>query len=164
MQIYASTVKYPNSGSVSRQLTRYHRELLDFLKNNNELRNYERVDVMLGVVSSIAVKNPKYYNIAMAVASLLVSATNKADQLDLVKRLLTKFDKIPNTGLLDIWVQCIAYPIDDSRTFNEELTKAVNENAVADNRIWNVEWLKDPMKSVVVETKIVDVTILKKHS
>ena len=163
MQMYASIARHPNSGSVSRQLTQYHRELLSFLDDKNSLREYERADVMLGIVSSIAVKNPKYYNIAMAVASLLVRGAEESQRQGLVGRLLAKFDKIPNTGLLDIWVQRISYPIDVDKSFNEELTKVVNELEVADNsNVWNVDWLKDQMKKVVVETKVVDVAILKK--
>ena len=163
IQIYATTLKHPNSGKTSRQLSVFHQELLEYLDAGNHLRHYEKAEVMLSVVVSIATKNPKYYSIAMAVASLLVRAAPESRRGLLIERILEKFERVPNTGMLDLWVQRVSYPINPLHTFDEVLTLATNEDGYTDNSlIWNIDWLKPVMRDVVRDTKVVDTAILQR--
>lgn len=162
MQIYATLLKHPNSGKASRQLNAFHQELLGYIDGGSSLRHYEKPEVMLSIVVSIAMKNPKYYNIAMAVASLLIRAAPESRRGLLVERLLDKFVSTPNTGLLDMWVQRVSYPIDPSRPFSEPLTAIVDEDGYVDNSsIWNIDWLKPAMKELIRDTKLVNPETLK---
>lgn len=161
MQIYAASYKYPNSGMVSRQLNMFHEELLDYLDKGKSLRHYEKPEVMLSIVVNMAIKNPKYYNMAMAVASLTIRGAGESRRGLLVQKILDKFKIIPNTGLLDIWLQRVSYSIDPDLQFNELLTRSVSERAYIDNSIiWCIDWLKDDIMKTVRDTSIVDVDIL----
>ncbi|AJA06647.1 hypothetical protein TM7x_03560 [Candidatus Nanosynbacter lyticus] len=161
MQIYAASYKYPNSGMVSRQLNMFHEELLDYLDQGKSLRHYEKPEVMLSIVVNMAIKNPKYYNMAMAVASLTIRGAGESRRGLLVQKILDKFKIIPNTGLLDIWLQRVSYSIDPDLQFNELLTRSVSERAYIDNSIiWCIDWLKDDIMKTVRDTSIVDVDIL----
>lgn len=163
MQIYASTLKHSNSGKTSRQLTQFHKELLEYIDNGKKLRHYERADVMLSIITNIAVRNPRYYSTAMAVASLIVQAAGESQRGLLVEKILARFANIPNTGLLDLWVQRVSYAIDPLHQFTELLTRVVNEDSYVDNSIiWNLDWLKPEMRNVIRDTRMVDVSTLKK--
>jgi len=162
IQIYATTLKHPNSGKTSRQLSAFHMELLEYLDSNHCLRHYEKAEVMLSVIVNIAIKNPKYYNMAMAVASLLIRAAQPSVRGLLVEKILGRFDNVANTGLLDLWMQRVSYSIDPLHTFNEPLTLVVNEDDYSDNsNVWNIDWLKKSMRDIVRDTKLVDVSYLK---
>lgn len=162
IQVYSTTLKHPNSGKTSRQLNVFHSELLEYLDAGSHLRHYEKAEVMLSVVINIAMKNPKYYNIAMAVASLLIRAAGENRRGLLVEKVLKKFEGVPNTGLLDLWVQRVSYPIDPSHVFGEKLTSVVNEDDYVDNTlVWNIEWLKPAMRDIIRDTKLVDTELLK---
>jgi len=161
MQIYAASYKYPNSGMVSRQLNMFHEELLDYLDKGKSLRHYESPEVMLSIVVNMAIKNPKYYNMAMAVASLTVRGARESRRGLLVQKVIDKFKIIPNTGLLDIWLQRVYYSIDPNFQFNELLTRSVSEREYTDNSIiWCIDWLKDDMMKVVRDTRIVNIDML----
>jgi len=163
MQIYASTHKHPNSGKTSRQLTQFHKELLEYVELGNSLRHYERADVMMSIVTNIALRNPRYYNVAMAVASVIVRAASGGQRKQLLKKTLRKFDNTPNTGLLDIWVQRISYAIDPDKKFDEPLTDTINGGANVDNgAIWNTDWLKPILRDLIKNTSLVDVAALHK--
>lgn len=163
MQIYASTLKHPNSGKVSRQLSSFHQELLEYIDSGRSLRHYERADVMLSIVVNIAIKSPRYYNMAMAVASLMIKAAKDSKRGMFVERIVDKFSATPNTGLLDVWVQRLAYPILPNNTYNEQLTRIVNEDNYVDNGVvWNIKWLKPGMRELVRDTKVINERLLKK--
>lgn len=160
IQIYAVTLKHPNTGKTSRQLGAFHQELIEHLDGGQHLRNYEKPEVMLSVVVSIAMKNPRYYNMAMAVSSLLVRAADKSRRGLLVEKLLNKFSQTPNTGLLDVWAQRVSYPIDPTLPFTETLTSVVSEEYTDNSVIWNIEWLKPAMGDIIKSTKLVDIAVL----
>lgn len=163
IQIYATLLKHPNSGKTSRQLSTFHKELLEHLDEGRNLRHYEKPEVMLSVIINIATKNPKYYNMAMAVASLLIRTAPESRRGLLVERVLGKFEGVPNTGLLDLWVQRVSYPTDPSHGFDEMLTLVVNEESYTDNSlVWNIDWLKPAMRNIVRDTKLVDVAVLRR--
>lgn len=121
----------------------------------------KKPEVMLSIVVNMAIKNPKYYNMAMAVASLTIRGAGESRRGLLVQKILDKFKIIPNTGLLDIWLQRVSYSIDPDLQFNELLTRSVSERAYIDNSIiWCIDWLKDDIMKTVRDTSIVDVDIL----
>lgn len=162
IQIYATILKHPNSGKTPRQLGDFHQQLLEYLDEGHSLRHYEKVEVMLSIVVNIAIKNPKYYNITMAVASLLIRAAGESRRGLLVERVIDKFAEVPNTGLLDLWIQRVSYPIDPLHKFDESLTSVVDESDYTDNsNVWNIDWLKPAMRDIVRDTKLVKGSLLK---
>lgn len=113
---------YPNSGSVSKLLSKFYKQL-----SKRESIKEDR-EVLVSIVTDIAVKSPRTYSIVAAILSKLVELehNNKKKKVMLLS-IYNKMKHIPNNGLLQIWLQRIAYPINkDLFSFDEPLCSVVN--------------------------------------
>lgn len=163
MQIYATLHLHPNSGKSVRQLNTYHDKLLKHKDEDKKLRPYEKPDVMLSVITNLAIRNPKCYNWCAAIQSILLEYCTVARRKTVLNKIIKKFDAVPNTGLLDIWLQRITYPHDPNRAFVESMTEVVTLDAYPGNsQLWKSSWLVDSMKDIVLKTPIIDKNELRK--
>ena len=158
MQIYVTTLKHPNAGKTSRQLNVFHDELLKYKNSGKSLRHYENPEGMLSIVVNIALKNPKYYNLCAAVASILVDYAPEHRRGLLIDKIQRKFKNTPNTGMLDIWLQRISYKIDPAIIYIEPLTDLLppHNDPYNNSNLWESTWLKQEIKDIINTTPIID--------
>lgn len=163
LQIYATISKHPNSGKAARQLNYFHHRLYERYSSKKKLEKYENVDVMLGIVTNIAISNPKYYAWSVAIISILLSYSADSKQKALASKIVKKFEAIPNTGLLDIWLQRVTFPRFPGRVFKESFCQLVTLGAYPGNDIlWSSEWLQEPrLKEIIRNTRIIDANQLR---
>ncbi|OAV71632.1 Reverse transcriptase (RNA-dependent DNA polymerase) [Bacteroidales bacterium Barb4] len=106
MVIHSLAERYPNSGSVVKLLMKFHRKIECRRKITNE-----NIKVLISIIVDIMYKNPRTYPVCTAILSkfldLMSTPEEKKDIFTLIKK---RFESIPNTGLLDVWLQRIAYP------------------------------------------------------
>jgi RNA-directed DNA polymerase len=99
--------KFTNSGSLNKALSKFFNRL----KKTTETK--QNIKVLISILVDIAYKNPRTYPICSAILSkfliLLNTSIERAEILELITK---KFDKIPNTGHLQIWLQRITLKID----------------------------------------------------
>ena len=99
------------------------------------------------------------YPFAVAILSLLLTFIEQENQKTIIiDKILRKFEKIPNTGHLKIWLQRITLGFKSTYSFDELLCKLVKGESV---QIWNNSWLKDTLKDVISADKIVNREALK---
>lgn len=163
MQIYASLSKHPNSGQAARLLRSYHSKLLQFQNKGGKLQPYEKPLVLIATISNMAITNPKYYNWCAAILSIFLEYVPRSRRKLIANKVLRKFVRVPNTGILDIWLQRVIYPSDPTKNYNEPLTKVVVIGSYPGNDgIWPSSWLTPTMKAILKDTPIVDKSSLKK--
>jgi hypothetical protein len=63
------------------------------------------------------------------------------------------FQKIPNTGYLQLWMQRITFNINNEEKYEETLCKVVNNEEV---NIWNSDWLSPNFQKIIQKTSIID--------
>lgn len=157
IQIYATLAKHPNTGKAARQLNTYHSTLFKHKSNGEKLRKFEKPEPMLSVIVNMAIKNPKYYNLCMAIMSLLIDYCAPSKRLTLINKVKKKFDAIPNTGILDIWLQRVAYKVNPNINYREKLTHLLQSSSTyPGNTFWNCNWLKPTMQDIVIDTPIIN--------
>lgn len=157
LQIYASAVQAPNSGYVARALTKYY----DLIDKNKKLSDYDNPLSMLGIAVNLALKNQKSYQWCMAVVSKILDYCEPEDRLAIIEDVRRKFDRLPNTGLLDIWLQRISYKIDPTLEYAEnKLTLLVRKQTYPGNHFWQCSWLRSDIRDIVLNTPIVESTVL----
>ncbi|MDR3612997.1 MAG: RNA-directed DNA polymerase [Candidatus Obscuribacterales bacterium] len=140
--------KFPNSGSLASALNAYHHRLLRFNKTK------EAILPLISISLDIALHNPKTYSITAAVLSKLLSMLGGDDQKRAVmQKIEKKFSQIPNIGHLQIWLQRITLIFDKEWNFPEPLCQAVAGQPAA---IWNSDWLKGDIASLMDAEKIID--------
>jgi hypothetical protein len=146
--IHSLSEKYPNSGSLSKALDRFYKKISRFTKPIND------VLVLISMIVDIAYKNPRTYPMASAILSKLLSFEVKSEiRNKILNSIKTKFDKIPNTGHLQIWLQRITLKSDPEKEYDEILCQKVNDSSI---RLWNSDWLSKSLREHINKFKIVD--------
>ncbi len=159
IQIYATSSAHPNSGKVARQLSGFYDAIRNLKKVNEQ---YDDLEVMISITTNLAIQNPKTYQWSMAILSKLIALLDKTKKNDIISAIQTKFERIPNTGLLDVWLQRLTYKIDNKIEYQEPLTRLVGASPYPGNIIWNSDWLKSDFEKIVTSTPIVSSMALEK--
>lgn len=71
---------------------------------------------------------------------------------------MKRFEQIPHTGHLQIWLQRVTFPISKSYDYEERLCKYVIAEGELQN-LWNFEWLNQSLSQlmkIIEKSKIVD--------
>ena len=158
LQIYATIKRHPNSGKVVRQLNLFHEKLFDRHERHDKLASYENAEVMMSMIVNIAIRNPKYYNWSVAIISILLEYTAKSKRKPIASKIVKRFESVPNTGLLDIWLQRVTFSSHPERNYNEPFCKLVTTKKYPGNdHIWSSDWLAEAnIKAIIRKTPIVN--------
>lgn len=144
--------KHPNSGSLSKALNKYYNRIQKIEETNNN------IPVLISILVDIAYKNPRTYPVASAILSKLLSLISDNDvQTTIINQIMEKFDKIPNTGHIQLWLQRVTIKINREQSYKELLCQKVNDLSIC---IWNSEWLNDELREIIEEEPIIDEEII----
>ena len=150
--IHELSSKFPNSGSLIKVLTIFFNRI----KGVKEYKG--NIEVLISILVDIAYKNPKTYPIASAILSKLLSLIDSVEiQNKILNVIIKKFEKIPNTGHIKIWLQRITIKIDRNRIFDEPLCDKVNDVSI---KIWNSDWLNTEFQELLAKTTIIDEKVI----
>ena len=86
----------------------------------------------------MAHKNPRTYSYVAAILSMLISFEEHCGHEELLNKIINKFNRIPYTSHLLIWMQRVALGIGCAIDFKEPLCKLASREEV---RVWNSDWL-----------------------
>jgi len=150
MRIYMLSKRYPNSGLIAKKLT-------DFYDRISRTKTIKRLDyeVAVAIVTMIAYYSPKYMSQTASIVSLLIDRSeNSLDRESVINKIINKFSDIPNTELIDIWLQRIT-SVEDifTHTFASEITKVAigkSDNSV----LWNSNWLSKANRDLINNAQI----------
>jgi RNA-directed DNA polymerase len=150
--IHILSDKFPNSGSLSKALTDFYRRV------KNITTSKENIPVLISILVDIALKNPRTYSISSAILSKFLSLVeSKEVQNQILNSIVARFNKIPNVGHLEVWLQRVVLKTDRQRDFDEKLCKKVNDPTI---HLWNSEWLNKNLRDLIENESIVDEEIL----
>lgn len=144
---------YPNSGQVNKQLN-----LIDSVINEENIRcDYE---LCIALLVDIALRSPTSYDIVASLLSKFLCKIPSYRKKELIRNIWAKFDQIPNTHMLDIWLQRIALKIELKKEVSSPLCKIAEGE---DENIWNSEWINsDEIKKIInSRNNLFDKSILK---
>lgn len=145
--------KYPNSGSLAKALREYSKKIAR--KRNNSRNN---IILLISVIVDIAYNNPRTYPETAAILSKLISFIDENHKkIEIFNKIKRRFDNIPNTGHLQLWLQRITITLDKNYNYSEGLCGLV---ANEDVQIWNVEWLNKSLGNIINSKKIIDRKII----
>jgi RNA-directed DNA polymerase len=154
LRIYALSKKYPNAGLIATELSRYY----DRISRAKHLKHFDH-EVITSIVTLIAYFSPRYIPQAAAVVSkILEDLDTESVKNDLIKRIHKRFSGIPNTGLIDVWLQRIAAPAKVSLGLSSPITDVAiskKDNTV----IWNSDWLDSIVAETINKTNISSLSI-----
>ena len=150
--IYQLSVLYPNSGSLEKSLQDYCKRLQN-TKNINC-----KSSVLISIIVDIAFKSPRTYPISAAIIRKLIDFID--DKEDVLNKIFKRFDEIPYTEYLEIWLQRLTLTpslkevLHNKRAYKSEICKLVDKKKAC---IWNSEWVLDKdIKNEVDKQDIID--------
>ena len=147
--IHEHSIKFPNAGSLLKPLN----SVLEGISGSTI-----DTDVMLSIIVDIAYRNPRTYPVCVAIMAKLLLDCDALKRQKYGEEILNKFNDLPNTEHLNIWLQRILYPLGINLQYSQKLTKIVQgENLLP----WNFEWISDSgLKTKIMREKIIDTTEL----
>lgn len=155
-ELYAISLfaqNFPNSGTVVKLLKEYYDKIAGLSKK--DIKN--NIKVLISIATDIAYKNPRTYPIVSAILSKLIDFISKTEKDQVIRRILNKFKKLPNTGIMQLWLQRITIKTDGSFDYSEKLCKKVVDKSVF---VWNSDWLNANLKNVINWYNLVDKKVL----
>ncbi len=161
--IHTHSLEFPNSGSVVRSLSEFYCELQN--TTDEKLKPpYANPLILISITTDIAIRNPRTYPICSAIISVLLSKLADEKKSDVLKSIHQRFERIPNTGFMDIWLQRISLKAKVKFDYKEKLKFDYKEklcglaaaNNIRNGQIWNCDWItsNDRLKRKVIDTPI----------
>lgn len=149
--IHTLAEKHPNSGSLSTALTKFLEDEVYPI----QLFQEENSKVLVSILVDIAFKNPRTYPVITAILSKILSLELRTETIvEILKSIENKFDKIPNVGHLQIWLQRLTIKTDRNKQYTEKLCQKVIKS---NTDIWNMSWLNNQtIKDVILNNPIIN--------
>ena len=131
--LYRHASQFPNCGSLMQPLTDLHKAMPDMFLGSDA-----QIKASLSVVVELAYRNPKCYQMCMAIVAELLQHFAPGERRNLAVAILEKFNHLPNCGYLQLWLQRILVPCKISLDYPERLCMEVSGST---GRVWNSDWL-----------------------
>lgn len=143
--------KFPNSGSVAIALDELDQKLEKAINGKQPIK--ENIEVLISIVVAIMYKNPRVYPVATSMLSkLIASIKNTHNQISMIKKIIVKFNRVPNVGHLELWLQRMTLKV-VTQIYDEKLCKRVNDPSI---EIWNSSWVSKRIRNLIQKTEIID--------
>ena len=169
--IYDLSLRFPNCGSLFKSMKFFHKKIYEIYNAYRlyklydphripELYKYGKVDEniapLISIVTDIAHKNPRTYPYSAAIISVLLNfEEDSKKRRNLLGDVIDRFQDLPNTGHLNIWMQRVALGIGCYEDFDENLCKLAN-NHKENVKIWNNFWLDKGLRDKIDISSIID--------
>jgi hypothetical protein len=159
IQLYVLGKEYPNSGTLYKE-TRYFLDWIQNKESSEDGLKIDNPDVLISLLVNLAYYNPRLFALVTASLSFLIPKIESIEeQKALLIKIRDKFNQLPNTTYLNIWLQRITLKVDPTITYSGKLCEKVLDNSVP---IWNSDWLNPKIKKLVEETEIIASDVIKK--
>lgn len=147
--IHSLGEKHPNSGSLSKALDKFLNRVYPL-----KLFKEENSKVLVSILVDIAYNNPRTYPTVTAIlSSILALETDKKVVKEILGAIEKKFDKIPNIGYLQVWLQRLTLKSNPDKKYDGKLCKVVSDSNI---KIWNIDWLPVKIQSSFSQKPIIN--------
>ncbi len=152
--IYKFTKSFPNSGAIFAALNDLYKKIKKENKNKNK-KNSENKNILISIIVQIMFENPKIIKTGIGLISLILDGEDKNNTKLIIGKIIKKFSVIPNTDLLDIFLQRLSLKVDKKYPYSAKLTKQLYVDDC--NKIWNMEWVEDKkIANIIKNASIID--------
>lgn len=145
--IHQFSKKHSNTGTLSKLLTIFAQRL------DAKTNKCDDAVSLISIFTDIALLSPKIYKIVLAIISRLIEKIpTTAKREHIVKDIYKKFQRFPNIGEVQIWLQRITYDLRHQIAYTEDICKIVNNEPNV--KLWNNDWVADKYKVAFPQHKI----------
>lgn len=130
--------RFPNCGQLMPALKEFYENRIVNLESN--YRVIGDVKQLISITTSIMMKNPRTIQNCVAIIHKLLEFIEDTEKHhEIINLILKKYEKLPNTDLVEIWIQNISVRTNREKEYKNLLCqKVADENRV----LWRSSWLK----------------------
>ncbi|CAG4927387.1 RNA-directed DNA polymerase [Acidithrix sp. C25] len=152
LQIYELGRSYPNAGTIKTRLTKLYGIAKERHYKNQK---YE----LLSILVNIAFDSPDCFPMVAAFISSIVGTLNIEAKKTAMERIWRKLSLLPNSGLVEIWLQRVMLSNSSDHDFKEDICRKVTDNEVA---LYQCGWIADQsIRDIIVNAELIDTKILR---
>ncbi len=141
-------IDYPNCGSLTVLLTSFYHEQI-----KNLTRKPHNMEQIISIIVDIMLKNPRTYSISIAILSKIFEFVSSNTKFIIIEKIIKKFNVIPNTDYLDIWLQRLT--ILDKK--DKEYSTLLCQKIYSSNNIWESSWLNYTLdESLIIDNEKIE--------
>jgi hypothetical protein len=159
LQLYVLGEQFPNSGTLYKEVKHF----LDWLqkreeptekKESEEKKEIKNPDILISILINLAYNNPRLYPLVTGSISYLITKIEDAEyQKGIIVKIKNKFNQLPNTDYLDVWLQRLTLKIDIDVNYSGKLCEKVIDNSAT---VWNSNWLNPKFKKLIENSSIIN--------
>jgi RNA-directed DNA polymerase len=165
MQILHISEKFPNCGTLPKELNDFCRKIERLVKSESNFNKKNNAQVLISLILELSIKNPKIIPVCSAILSILIKTfEGKKEQEDFINKVNKKFGEYQNTSFNQLWLQRISFKIDDKTKYNEKLCQVVANKEFNLCNLWCLGCPKilKPLISRIEKISIIDRDYLEK--
>ncbi len=137
-------ILYPNSGTLEKRLWK----ILEIVKDKNF---YLQEKVVVSILVDIAYNNPNTVPRVAALISNCIARLDKIKQVEFIHLIQSKICKLPNAGLLEIWIQRMAINYKIKFSFEEKICHIVYGKS---ENLFDVNWIDNKSIKTLITSNI----------
>lgn len=138
LQIKLLGDKFPNCGQLKKVLSEFYKERI--CKLNPVKNQVDDIPQLISIIVSIMIKNPNTVEISATILAKLFEFVESDEIPNFIDRVLKKYQSLPNSGFVEIWLQRISLTVNRSKDYDNKICKKIKDgNSV---KLWNSNWLK----------------------
>lgn len=148
LQINMFAEKFPNSGSLKTALTDFYKYIYKLKSKPNDIHQ------LISITTNIMERNPNVIEYCVAILSKILTHLSIDEKVKIVESIKGKFDFLPNTEFVEIWLQRLTLPYNRSIKYNSKLCKKVCDPKFVN--IWKSNWIAQTFEEnlIIDEEKI----------
>lgn len=132
LEILYLSKKFPNCGQLNKALS-------DFEKRVQKQENIQDVYVITSILITIMIENPRTIAIIIGILSKVISGVDKETQKDIIEKIYSKYQNVPNNEYIEIWMQRLILPINLDKEFKSNLCNLVSVKNGQGIKIFNCD-------------------------
>lgn len=144
---------YPNSGSLTAALSDFRKEI------ETSKEPHVRNDILLAILTDIMLKNPRIYATSASIISKLLSYEDDRDACTYFDQVKEKFNQVPNTGMLELWMQRVSWKYNLEIQYDEPLC-ALLDGSKKNTDIWSFPGISNSIKNKFDSIPVINKTKL----
>ncbi|HHX69736.1 MAG TPA: RNA-directed DNA polymerase [Gallicola sp.] len=152
LSIYLYSIENPNSGQLFNML----KEFYTYLRNKRIQKVY--IDPMIGILTQLAIKNPKVYPQCIAAISYLLENQTPKEKGLKIREIIFLFKEQPNSELVWFWIHRLMITNLNKYNVQRKVVKRIKRYIKIENgSLWDITFVKRRnMKKILLLENLFD--------
>ncbi|MEB6696394.1 RNA-directed DNA polymerase [Mammaliicoccus sciuri] len=157
-QILVFSKKYPNSGSVVRMLNEFNKWRAYKVQNKHDNNKRNEYMQCISIVIEIMLNNTKTVPLCISIISQFIVLLETEERKEVILNIKSKIQVLPNTDLINIWLQRLTLHESQNEIYDTEICKLVSGET---QHIFDIDWITNK-KYKIIDDEIVNQEIIEK--